>query len=461
MSTNTGKVEALFKLHDYQEYCVNFLHAHDQNLLLLEPGLGKTLISLMYLSDLKMLGNLGKVLVIAPLNVAKYTWSGEIDKWDFDLTYSLILGTQKQRDNALKVDADIYITNKENVVWLIENIPEWDFDTLIIDELSAFKAPDTKRFKALKSVRNKIKTFVGLTGTPAPNSLLDLWPQVYLADMGERLGKFKTRYKQSYFQLKRFNADPRFESSYEVRPGAEEKIYEKISDIAVSMKSKDHLKLPPRIDNKVMVPLSKKHRKMYETYVEDKVLELPDGELTALSAAVLANKLLQFANGSIYRDPLPGSDDKREVVQIHNGKIEALQNIIEESQGEQILIFYNFKHDLYKLKEHIPEAKKLDVLMFQEGAQRIAYAHPASTGHGLNLQVSGAHIIVWYGMTWSLELYQQANARLDRQGQTNTVIVHHLLTEGTLDEGVMKLLSEKDARQDALMEAVKANISKS
>lgn len=448
------------KLHDYQEYCAKFLLEHNETLLLLEPGLGKTLISLTHLSDLKMLGQLGKVLVIAPLKVAEHTWSAEIAKWGFNLSYSLVLGSSRKRSAALEAEADIYVINKENVPWLIQNTTKWDFDTLIIDELSTFKSSKSQRFKELKKVRPRIKRFIGLTGTPAPNSLLDLWPQVYLADMGERLGKYKTRYKQSYFQLKRFNADPRFEGSYEVRPGAEETIYEKISDIAISMKSKDYLNLPPRVDNIVSVKLSKKHKKMYATYMEDHVLELPEGELTAMSAAVLANKLLQFANGSVYKESEAWSDEKRQVVEIHDGKIEALKGIIEEAQGEQVLIFYNYKHDLHKINRLVPAAKKLDVVMFQEGLQQVAYAHPASTGHGLNLQLSGAHIIVWFGLTWSLELYQQANARLDRQGQVNTVVVHHLITEGTLDEGVMELLSEKDERQDALMNAVKANIHK-
>ena len=447
------------KLHDYQEFSAKFLLDHDQALLLLEPGLGKTLITLTHLMDQKMLGLLKKTLIIAPLKVAEHTWTGEIKKWNLDITTSQVLGSVKKRRAALAVDADIYITNKENVVWLVDEMEKWDFDLIIIDELSAFKSAKSKRFKALKGVRKKSNRFIGLTGTPAPNSLLDLWPQVYLADLGERLGKFKTRYKASHFQLKRFNADPRFEGSYEIRPGAEEIIYNKISDITISMKSKDYLNLPPRIDNIIKIPLTKKLQKMYKTYMEEHVLEIPEGELTAMSAAILANKLLQFSNGSIYLDPRPGMDEKREVVQIHDLKVEALKNIIEESQGEQILIFYNYKHDLYKIHKHIPEAKKLDVTLFQEGIQRIAYAHPASAGHGLNLQVGGAHIIVWYGITWSLELYQQANARLFRQGQTNTTIIHHLLAENTLDEGVMELLENKDKNQDALMNAVKANIA--
>jgi len=448
-----------FKLHEYQEYCVDFLHKHDETLLLLEPGLGKTLITLAHLNDLKMLGLLGKVLVIAPLAVAKHTWSSEIDKWGMNLTYSLVLGNSGQRERALKAEADIYVINKENVPWLILNQKEWVFDTLVIDELSAFKAPATKRFKALKKVRPKIKRFIGLTGTPTPNSLLDLWPQVYLADQGERLGKYITRYRASYFTPGKQNGHIVY--SWELRDGAEDKIHEKISDITISMKSKDHLNLPPRIDNVVRLPFSKKLQNMYKTYTKDQVLELPEGELTAINAAVLANKLLQFANGSVYKDAEPGKDDKREVVEIHDLKVDALKNIIDESQGEQILIFYNFKHDLYKINKQIPEAKKLDVQLFTEGIQRIAYAHPASAGHGLNLQVSGAHIIVWFGMTWSLELYQQANARLDRQGQKNTVVIHHLVAEGTLDEQVMKLLSDKEKTQDALMEAVKADITRS
>lgn len=444
-------------LHPYQEYCVGFVDDKPSTLLLLEPGLGKTLITLTHLANQKMLGALGKVLIIAPLSVAKHTWTSEIEKWDIGLTYSQILGDQKTREAALQKKADLYIINKENVPWLVAKYAQWwDFDTLIIDELSAFKASNTSRFKALRKIRPKIKRFIGLTGTPAPNSLLDLWSQVYIADGGERLGKFKTQYKRDHFRLGRLRngayKDYRFDSSYEVMPGHEDIIHKKISDIAVSMKSKDYLNLPPRIDNIVNIELEPRQLAGYKKFAKELVLDLPEGELTAANAAILSNKLMQYANGAVY-------DEDGNTQRIHTAKIAALSNIVNESQGEQVLVFYNYKHDVERIKEFIPEAEMLDVKRFQSGEQRIALAHPASAGHGLNLQVSGAHIIVWFGMTWSLELYQQANARLDRQGQKNTVVVHHLVAKRTVDERAMQVLEGKEERQDALMEAVKAIVN--
>ena len=440
------------KLHQYQNYCIEFLEEHPRALLLLEPGLGKTLITLTHLSDLKMTGELGKVLIIAPLNVAKHTWSSEIKKWETDLSYSLVLGDAKARVAALERPADVYITNKENVPWLVAECAAWPFDTVIIDELSAFKAPNTTRFKAIKKVRSKIKTFIGLTGTPAPNSLLDIWPQVFIADGGERLGKFITRYRDIYFKPGKRNGHIVYE--WKLKDGAEDAIHKKISDIAISMRSKDHLDLPPRIDNNVELALDPKVMTGYQKFARDLVLGLPDGEVTALSAAVLANKLMQYANGAVYHDEDTG--ENRQVHKLHTAKLDALKNIIDDAQGQQVLVFYAYQHDVDRIRDFIPHAEALDVDRFTAGEQQIALAHPASAGHGLNLQVSGAHIIVWFGMTWSLELYQQANARLDRQGQINTVVIHHLVAKGTIDERALQVLSGKEQRQDALMEAVKA-----
>lgn len=436
------------KLHQYQEYCVGFLEQHDKALLLLEPGLGKTLITLTHLADQKTLGKLGRVLVIAPLSVAKHTWSAEIEKWETGLTYSLVLGDKKARVDALGRAADVYVINKENVPWLVSELDSWPFDTVIIDELSAFKAPNTARFKALKKVRPYINKFIGLTGTPAPNSLLDLWPQVYLADGGERLGKFITRYRDAYFKPGRRNGHIVYE--WKLRDGAEDAIHDKISDIAISMRSKDHLQLPPRVDNIVNVELEPKIMAGYGEFARDLVLGLPDGELTAQSAAVLSNKLMQYANGAVYRED--GADTHK----IHTAKLAALSNIVNEANGQQVLVFYSYKHDVARIREFLPEAGRLDVDKFTSGEQRVALAHPASAGHGLNLQVGGAHIIVWFGLTWSLELYQQANARLDRQGQKNAVVVHHLVAKNTIDERALAVLAGKEQRQDALMEAVKA-----
>lgn len=441
------------KLHDYQQYSVDFLEQKPRALLLLEPGLGKTLITLTHLSNQKLLGTLGKVLVIAPLTVAKHTWPDEIVKWQTGLSYSLILGSAKERREAIAEEADIYVINKENVKWLVDELgTNWGYDTVVIDELSAFKAANTARFKALRKVRPRIKQFIGLTGTPAPNSLLDLWPQVYLADQGERLGKFITRYRDTYFKPGKRNGHIVYE--WKLRDGAEDRIHKKISDIAISMKSKDYLNLPPRIDNTVKLTLDEKTMTGYKKFAEELVMGLPDGEITALNAAALANKLMQYANGAVYYDE--ESDADRKVHKLHTTKLEALKNITEDAQGQQVLVFYNYKHDVDRIRDFIPGAEPLDVARFTKGEQQIALAHPASAGHGLNLQVSGAHIIVWFGMTWSLELYQQANARLDRQGQENTVVVHHLVAKGTIDERAMQVLAGKEERQDALMEAVKA-----
>lgn len=445
------------QLHDYQRFSADWVLDHPYCGLLLDMGLGKTLSSLTAIEELlHTFESIDKVLIIAPLSVAEKTWSDEIEKWDHlnHLTFSKILGNQKKRLEALEKKADVYLINRENVVWLVDYYKKrWPFETVIIDEISSFKDPKSKRFKALRKVRPLIKRLVGLTGTPAPNTLIDLWPQIYLMDQGERLGKTIGAYRNRYFY-------PGQTSGYAVyswclKPGAEEEIYSKISDICVSMKSKDYLKLPPRFNNIIEVALNKKEEKQYKQLERDLLLPLTDSDVVASNAAVLSNKLLQLANGCIY-------DEDGEPQFIHDAKIEALERVIEDAQGQPILIFYSYKHDLARIQKRFKEAKSLDVKAgdikkWNNGEIPVLLAHPQSAGHGLNLQ-QGGHIIVWFGLTWSLEYYQQANARLDRQGQKESVIVHHIVTRDTLDEKVIKVLEQKEKGQDALLEAVKAKI---
>ncbi|MDA9472657.1 DEAD/DEAH box helicase [Enterococcus sp. 5H] len=420
-------------------------------------GLGKTLSSLSAVEELiHTFSIVDKVLVIAPLSVAQNTWDAEIKKWDHlqHLTYSKVLGTQEQRIEALNTKADIYLINRENVVWLVEHYKKrWPFKTVIIDELSSFKDPKSKRFKALRKVRPLMERVIGLTGTPAPNTLIDLWPQIYLLDRGERLGKTITQYRNKYFRPAQQNGHIVY--SWELLPGAEEEIYQKIGDICVSMKAKDHLDLPERINNYVTVNLTPAERTKYKTLERDYVLELTNSDVVAANAAVLSNKLLQMANGCIYDE-----EDQPQI--IHEAKLDALERIIEEAQGQPILVFYSYKHDLARILKRFKQATALDIKsdhidQWNDGKIDLLLAHPQSAGHGLNLQ-KGGHIIVWFGLTWSLEYYQQANARLDRQGQTESVIVHHIVAKDTLDEQVIGALQQKEVNQDALLEAVKARI---
>lgn len=435
------------KLHEYQEYARDWILEHPYCGLLLDMGLGKTLTTLTAIDELKnIFCEDHKILIIAPKKVAEETWSAEIEKWGFDLTYSKILGTTKQRVEALAVEADLYIINRENVVWLVEYFKtKWPFTFVVVDELSSFKSSKSKRFKALRKVRPKLERFVGLTGTPAPNSLIDLWPQIYLMDRGERLETSQTRYKNRYFAPDKHNGPIVY--SWTPRPGAEDEIYDKLEDICVSMKAKDYLNLPGRIDNVVEIELSD-----YDKYKKlERELVLEEEEVTAANAAVLANKLIQMANGAIY-------NDDKSVVQLHDDKLDALERIVEDSQGQPILVFYQYQHDLERIKSRFKEAEELDSLeRWNKGEIPILLCHPQSAGHGLNLQ-EGGHIIVWFGLTWSLEYYQQANARLNRQGQTETVIIHHLVVKGTLDERVMQVLQSKEKSQDELLNAVKAQI---
>lgn len=444
-------------LHPYQRFAAKWIIEHPYSALLLDMGLGKTLSTLTALDVIKnILGETNKILVIAPLSVARNTWPAEIKKWDNtkDLSYQLVLGTPAKRMAALMAKADIYITNRENVVWLVDYYKsKWPFKTVIIDEMSSFKSPKAARFKALRKVRPLMKRVIGLTGTPAPNSLLDLWPQLYLLDQGERLGKTITGYRNQYFYPASQNGHIVY--TWAIKDGGEKAIYDRIGDIAISMKAGDYLKLPKRTNNDVLVELSPAEAKKYQQLERDYILQIASGEVTASNAAVLTNKLLQIANGAVY-------DEDGEAIEIHRRKLDALQQILDDAQGQPILVFYQFKHDLERLLESFPAGKALDIKSddianWNEGNIPLLFAQPQSAGHGLNLQ-QGGHIIVWFSLTWSLEFYQQANARLDRQGQEQPVIVHHLVAKETMDEQVMAVLQRKATGQNALLEAVKARI---
>ena len=424
----------------------------------MDCGLGKTVITLTAIAELLYdYFEISKVLVIAPLRVAQSTWDEEIKKWDHlkQLKTSKILGTEKDRLSALNAKADIYIINRENVVWLTNECKsKWPFDMVIIDELSSFKSPRAQRFKALKRVRPLMKRVIGLTGTPAPNGLMDLWSQIYLLDKGERLGKTITGYMEKYFNPDKRNQNIIF--SYKPKEGAEEAIYKKLSDICVSMKAEDYLKLPEQIDNIIQVNLSEKEMNDYKRLERDLLLPLVNTDIVANTAAVLTNKLLQIANGAVY-------DEAGKAREIHDEKLKILEDIIEAANGKPVLIFYSYKHDLDRIKKYFNNEKlrildtAKDIEDWNKGKVSVMLAHPASAGHGLNLQ-AGGNIVIWFGLTWSLELYQQANARLHRQGQKNNVIVHHIVAKGTMDENVMKSLKNKEKGQDSLIKAVKARI---
>lgn len=445
-----------YKPHDYQAYAKDWIIDHKNSGLLLDMGLGKTIVTLTAIDELMFdYFEISKVLVIAPLRVAQSTWDAEIEKWDHlkDLTLSRVLGPEKERRQALHTPADIYIINRENVTWLVQTLKgSWDFDMVVIDELSSFKSPKSQRFKSLRKVRPLISRIVGLTGTPSPNGLIDLWAQMYLLDGGDRLGRTITAYRDRYFLPDKRNQHIIF--SYKLKPQAEERIYEKIEDICISMKSKDYLNLPERINN--LVPVMLKDKAKYDQLEKDLLLELEEGDIVANNAAGLTNKLLQFANGAIY-------DEDGEVSVIHDDKLKLLDDLIEAANGKPVLVFYSFIHDKDRIKARYKNVKTLDtaedIKKWNKGEIEILLAHPASAGHGLNLQ-SGGNIIIWYGLTWSLELYMQANARLDRQGQTQSVIVHHLVAKDTVDEDVMKALENKEIGQEALLKAMKARIEK-
>lgn len=446
-----------FQPHSYQKHAIDKVIENEKYGLFLDMGLGKTVSTLTAFSELQLLDT-EKMLVIAPLNVAKDTWADEISKWEHlkHLRVSKILGTPKQRLAELNKDADIYITNKENTKWLCEQYKkDWPFDMVVIDELSTFKNPSSQRFKAIKKKLPLVKRFVGLTGTPSPNSLLDLWAQVYLIDRGERLETAFSRYRERYFRATHQVSDHVY--NWELREGSEDLIYKQIEDIALSMKASDYLDMPERIDTKQVVTLSNKERKLYDELEKYYILEdETDGTVVAQSGASLSQKLLQLSNGAVYTDD-------EDVRYIHDRKLDKLEEIIEEAQGQPILLFYNFRHDRDRILERFDDVITLDDSNYKakwnSGKAKILLAHPASAGHGLNLQ-QGGHIIVWFGLTWSLELYQQANARLYRQGQEHTTIIHHIMTDNTIDQRVYKALQNKELTQDELMKAIKARIDK-
>lgn len=440
--------------HNYQSFAAEFILEHPVCCLMLDMGLGKTVVTLSALWELALdYFDIGKVLVIAPKRVATDTWPRELSKWEHltGLTASLVVGNRQQREEALNRPAFLYIINRENVCWLVEN-HRWDFDTVVIDELSSFKSNRTERFKAMKKVRPLVHRVIGLTGTPAPNSLLDLWPEMYLLDMGQRLGRFITGYRERFFTPDKRNREIVY--SYKPREGAEDAIYSLISDICISMKAVDYLDMPERIDNRIEVEMSAKEKKIYDDFCRDMVVQIGDEELDAVNAGVLSGKLLQMANGAVY------GDDRR-VLPIHSRKLDALEDLVEAANGKPLLVAYWYKHDLARIRERFPEARCIDtsrdISDWNAGKVPLALIHPASAGHGLNLQEGGC-TIVWYGLTWSLELYQQLNARLWRQGQKHTVVIHHIITKGTHDEDVMKALENKDMWQSNLIAAVRARI---
>lgn len=443
--------------HDYQTYATEYILTHPIAAVFLDMGLGKSVITLTAIFDLTLDSFLvRKVLVIAPLRVARDTWPAEIEKWDHlkGLKYTVAVGSEVQRKTALMKRAQVYIINRENVEWLISRsgIP-FDFDMVVVDELSSFKSHQAKRFKSLMKVRPLVKRFVGLTGTPSSNGLMDLWAEYRLLDMGQRLGRFIGRYRVDYFVPDKRNQQVIF--SYKPKPGAEEAIYRLISDITISMKGSDYLKLPELVINEVSVRLSKKEMETLDSMKRDLITTVKGEEITAANAAALSGKLLQMANGAVY-------DDHGAVIHIHDRKLDALEDVIEGANGKPVLIAYWFKHDLARIQKRF-EVEVLSsadsIRRWNKGEIPVAIIHPASAGHGLNLQAGGS-TLVWFGLTWSLELYQQTNARLWRQGQKDTVVIHHLTAKGTIDERVMKALKDKDNTQAALIDAVKATLLK-
>ena len=440
--------------HDYQKYATKFIITHPISAILLDCGMGKSSITLNAINQLMYdYFEVSKLLVICPLRVAN-TWVDEIAKWDeFNhIIYSLVIGSETERLRALNSKADIYIINRENVDWLINKSGfPFDFDMVVIDELSSFKSAAAKRFKSLLKVRPKVKRIVGLTGTPSSNGLMDLWAEFKILDMGERLGRYITHYRNNFFIPDKRNQQMIF--SYKPRPGAEDAIYRLISDITISMKSADFLKMPECIMNEVEVELSEKERSVYDKLRQEMVISLGEEEIDASNAATLSGKLLQMANGAIY-------NEEKSVFHIHNRKLDALEDLIEGANGKPVLVAYWYKHDLDRIKKSfkVREIKtSKDINDWNNGKIPIAIIHPASAGHGLNLQ-SGGSTLIWFGLTWSLELYQQTNARLWRQGQKSTVVIHHIISKDTIDEDVMKALKLKEKTQTAPINAVKARI---
>lgn len=450
-----------YRPHEYQQYAIEYIETHPVSAVLLDMGLGKTSITLTALQDLLFdRFEAHKVLIIAPLRVARNTWPAELQKWDHlqDLTVSVVVGNAEERKAALAKQADLYVINREMVLWLVEQSGyKFDFDTVVIDELSSFKNHQSKRFKTLMKVRPKVKRIIALTGTPSSNGLMDLWAEFRLLDMGERLGRYITQYRTKYFMPDKRNAQIVF--SYKPLPGAEEQIYDKISDITISMKAVDFLPMPERIESEYPVYLSEEEREKYDVLKQEMVLQLPGEEITAANAASLSGKLSQLANGAIYTE-------EKEVITVHDRKLDALEDIIEAAAGKPILVAYWFQHDLQRITERLESLKVSyarisspgSIELWNRGEFAVGLIHPASAGHGLNLQEGGS-TLVWFGLTWSLELYQQTNTRLWRQGQkASTVVIQHIVAKDTVDERILKALTEKNNTQEALIAAVKAEL---
>ena len=441
--------------HNYQNYAKDFILAHKVSALFLDCGLGKTITTLTAINELMYDSfEISKVLIIAPLRVAQSTWKEEIEKWDHLnlLRYSIAVGDEKERLKALKQNSDIYIINRENVDWLVAKSGiDINFNMLIIDELSSFKSHTSKRFKSLLKIRPYFERVVGLTGTPSSNGLMDLWAEFRVLDLGERLGRYITHYRNEYFLPDKRNGAVIF--SYKPQPNAEERIYRRLADITISMKSTEYLKMPELILNDLEINLGEEDQIKYKKFKKEMVMTIQEKEIDAINAASLSNKLIQLANGSIY-------DEDKKFYEVHNKKLDKLEEIIESANGKPVLVAYWFKADKERIEKRfkVREIKTADdIKQWNKGMIDLALIHPASAGHGLNLQ-SGGSTLVWFSLTWSLELYQQTNARLYRQGQKDTVVIHHLITKNTIDEDIIKSLKRKDKTQEALMRAVKARI---
>ena len=445
-----------YQPHDYQKYATQFIIDHPVAAILLQMGLGKSVITLTAIQQLLASGSVHKVLVIGPLRVARDTWPAEIEKWDHlsRLEYSVAVGTESERRAALMLDVPIHIINRENVQWLIESshIP-FEYDMIVIDELSSFKNHQAKRFKSLMKQRHRVSRVVGLTGTPSSNGLMDLFAEYKLLDMGKRLGRFITQYRQDFFVPDKCGYDRVY--SWKPRPGAEQEIYRRIGDITVSMKSVDFLKMPECVINRVPVAMDSNERDLYDEMKTELVLSLGDDIIDAKNAAALSGKLTQMSNGAVY-------SEAGDAIRLHDRKLDALEDLIEAANGNPVLVAYWYQHDIQRIQERFPKVRTLrtsrDIADWNAGKIPVAAIHPASAGHGLNLQAGGS-TLVWFGLTWSLELYQQTNARLWRQGQqAETVVIHHIITTDTIDEQIMDALERKDRTQAALIDAVRAQL---
>lgn len=453
-------------LHNYQRYCVDYIKERSGALIFLDCGLGKTAISLTAIADLMFDSfDVGKTLVIAPLRVAKTVWPEERETWEQAsfLRMSVMVGSAKQREAALAAPADVYVVNRENVKWLVDYLEKhripWPFDMVVIDELSSFKNHQSQRWKALKKVRPKIQRIVGLTGTPAGNGLMDLWAETCLIDNGQRLGRFIGRYREAYFKAAGMNPYTGVVFNYVPLPGAEEAIYSRISDISVSMKALDYLDMPDQVAVRHYVDMDAAERTAYDNMRDDLLVKLGDDTIDAANAAVLSGKLLQMANGAIY-------NDAHEMKKLHDKKLEALADLIEQANGQNVLVAYWFQHDHERIQEYLTDLgyalhdlkSDADIADWNAGKIQVGLISPASAGHGLNIQ-KGGHILIWFSLVWSLEMYQQTNARLWRQGQKEVVTIHHILTRDTVDEDVLKALEKKDTTQQNLIAAVKARLT--